>query len=195
MLRLNKKIKLYGLPRSGTNFLEFLLIKNYHASIAIVKNPFSWLRSIHEFTLGREHIFKRYLPFSDFLREEYIWDSDLYGKGTDRVYIHHENPIVYWNTMNKHWMQNATVWVQYETVLSGDLDKINFRKKRESILWPDQIIKPGKGRFAEDLSGDENNSYEKKEYYLNKSYMNYYTKEDVDFVNNCVDCELTKFLQ
>ena len=124
MLLYPRKVKIYGLPRSGTNFLEFMVHRNLGLEIAlfdhgwkhdspienlsmpslfVTKNVYSWLWSIYNFAKDRIKIFhiKEDISFFDFVTGEYIWDSDIAGEGSLRVYHQSPTPIEHWSTMNR----------------------------------------------------------------------------------------------
>lgn len=139
MIKFNNQVKIYGLPRSGTNFLEFMLINNLNLNVRIlfegwkhgeiksdipgvfiVKNPFHWIFSIFNFAKIRPQIFNLKLDESldQFIRGKYRWVSDISGKGSEIVVQEAENPIQHWNNMNLSWMNKAFA-VNYEELYSS----------------------------------------------------------------------------
>lgn len=96
-----RRIQIYGERRSGTNFLEQLLVANlrsvpvcrdygwkhgFHGPgvetaddclfLVIYRNPFDWLRSLHRRPFHAAPSLRR-IPFSDFIRREWwcVWDE------------------------------------------------------------------------------------------------------------------------
>lgn len=133
------KLKLYGLPRSGTNFVELLLRENLDATILtndnsgskhslacyrytrtgpdrvviVSKNIWAWLTSIYRW--AQKHPKGRYVyskPFGAFLRHEFA-----YPDSGSKLYF--GNPIRAWNQMHRHWLGLAKTRVlQHEDLLS-----------------------------------------------------------------------------
>lgn len=123
-------IKIYGLQRSGTNWLTFLLNENfrdvnvlvneggwkhghYYAPwilkkevhvVSIIKNPYSWLVSVYNYWGPKRE--KNIGPdlqgveFSDFIRNRYIGEKQ---KGLPFL-MRAKNPVQHWNNMNIHWL-------------------------------------------------------------------------------------------
>jgi hypothetical protein len=198
MLKNLNTLKIYGLPRSGTNYLQFMLVNNFKVkvllldhgwkhdrivsslpSIAIVKNPFSWLVSMYLFSKLRCGMFHlpQEITFSDYIRYPFIWDTDVAGKGSRLVYQTFVNPIHYWNDMNCHWQEKANLCVKYEDLLVGFdcLDKISkcFGFHFKNCVFPDSYIAPGK---ANDVSSSPQQNFSQRDYSV------YYSDLDLDFV-------------
>jgi hypothetical protein len=211
----NNEVKIYGLPRSGTNFLEFMLIYNLHLNVAllkegwkhgvatsnipgisIIRNPFDWLFSIYNFAIKREKIF--HIPsdisFFDFLKREYIWDADISGVGSQKVFQRSKNPIHHWNGMNSSWLKK-TFFVKYEDLLNNPKESLISIKDylktvnvvshlSNSFVWPDSYLKPGNVKFS-NISGI--NSFSPKD------CRSSYSEEMIYFVRSELDFDLVKF--
>jgi len=217
MIFIEQKLKIYGLPRSGTNFFEFMLAKNFHVSnltfefgwkhgppiskmpyksLFIIKNPYAWLRSIFLYALRRERIFHitSDINFHDFLRRQYIWDSDMFGPYSSKVFQQSKNPIIHWNNLNKQWLESS-VLVRYEDLLANtnkifkrlELEE-KLKRRTANIMWPSKEIKPGQIR----VDTSNKNYYKKTNYYLEKKYMRYFTEESLRHIENFIDKDLLK---
>lgn len=123
-------IKIFGLQRSGTNYLTYLISNNfknvdvlmnkggwkhgiycipwvlgYETHLAILtKNPYSWLRSIYNYW-GTKRIKNigpdlRNVAFEQFVRNRVVFEKQ---KGIPFL-LRASNPIQYWNNMNFHWL-------------------------------------------------------------------------------------------
>lgn len=128
------KIRLFGLQRSGTTYIEYLLINNYKCSISgrensnkhkhsydvagdedirlhIVRNPLTWVVSFHKF------------------KERFTWYSKT---------LTYENLLTIYadiyNKMNEDWLNNCDATIKYE----DSKEKFDFLKlKRKTVKWID----------------------------------------------------------
>lgn len=208
-------LKIYGLPRSGTNYLQFMIERNLKiyvlntkkgwkhgriqsdeiTSVAIFKNPFSWLVSVYAFAIKRPKIFhiNPNISFKDYIRKEFVMDTDISGPGSEHVYQLSSNPIQHWNYMNDHWFSHADFWIRYEDLLDRAqcLEHIAnfFRIKVKEFVYPNTRIDPGRSR---NVGTTPNQNF------IPNEYMNLYEKEDIDFVNkelNPILCERLNYAQ
>ena len=122
-------IKIYGLQRSGTNYITHLLNTNFqnikvlvnaggwkHGTynvpfclgrevhcVCMVKNPYAWLRSVYEYwgPNRKKNIGPNLkdVSFEDFIKSRAIFEKQ---KGVPFLF-RAENPIQYWNNMNYHY--------------------------------------------------------------------------------------------
>ena len=158
MLKLKKHIKTYGLPRSGTNFLEFVLRMNFSInipmidkggwkhtdfprinsiipSIYILKHPLSWFVSIYKFSLSYPEIFEleNELSFDEFLLSKYTWNENVtpIGKenGLFEKKISFSDPIECWNEMNQKWSKRCSFKIRYESLLGNNDLLLEIEKK------------------------------------------------------------------
>lgn len=135
-------IKQFGLPRSGTNFVRFLLENNYkdvlvhvdtegwkhgyvpdclpvdRKCVVMHKHPLSWLVSAFRF-LGRRVVFSEGDTFETFLRSKF-W---VMNKSQEhRNCIVYQDPVECWNEMNRHWakfclLSSARAMVGYDKLV------------------------------------------------------------------------------
>lgn len=215
-------IKIFGLQRSGTNYLSYLINENFndvHALVnlggwkhgfyavpwilgqeahvlGIIKNPYAWLVSIYNYW-GRDRVRNvgpdiRGVKFENFIKNRVIFE-----KQKDIPYVYRSaNPIQHWNNMNFHWSsirlnEKKLCIVKYETLLCNlettvyDIkNALSLELKNESIITSDKKFIP---------SGEQiktNNESFDKEYYLNDSFLSYYTPELIEFVNKELDLDV-----
>lgn len=123
-------VKIFGLQRSGTNWLSFLIKENFNnvetlintggwkhghymvpwslqkeAHVAtIIKNPYSWLVSVYNYwgPKRKKNIGPdlRGVEFKDFVRNRYLGEKQ---RGIPFL-IRAKNPVQQWNNMNIHWL-------------------------------------------------------------------------------------------
>ena len=139
------ELKQYGLHRSGTNFLRVILQENYHVTVLTteggwkhgrfelvqklgheldcllcVKNPYSWLVSLHRYRHPENDML-----FPQFVRSE----IRVVGQEAPDDAIVSANPIRLWSEMNQHWlgaplMSHRWFVFRYEDVLAAPYDSI-----------------------------------------------------------------------
>jgi hypothetical protein len=213
-----EKIKIHGLMRSGTNFLEFLITKNFgiqplvnefawkHGGIRedleadtviIYKNIYSWLVSIYNYAL-RTNFFKinKNITFSEFVHREFIFNEN-------RMNIREENSIAFYNKSYKSWFDTKTkgkkIFISYELLLDKTEEQMNklavaLNKKiiHDNLIYPEKNILPDN---CKKIKGVGDFKYSKKKYYKNKEYMQMYSKIDLNFVNKNLDQEFIKEIE
>ncbi|MDQ3623176.1 MAG: hypothetical protein M3463_11895 [Verrucomicrobiota bacterium] len=148
-------VKQYGLPRSGTNYLCYLLRRNYELRVLVnetgwkhgmistpaewrgkllylvtAKNPYSWLVSMHRF--ARKHpMMRRDVPFAEFLREPFVFRGRaIDGDNPQTLAMRAANPVQFWNDMLFHWLEFLEVdgrgaLLRYEDLLRDPETKLN----------------------------------------------------------------------
>ena len=136
-------IKQYGLPRSGTNFMKDVLLKNWNVSvdtdisnskhaqwfptgmpsIAVVKNPYAWLVSVYrrfaDPALEDQNPFFIEEDFPTYLCTRFV--ARYRQKDIIREY-RSANPIQHWNDYNWHYLSvmdwsDEMLVVKYEDML------------------------------------------------------------------------------
>lgn len=200
-----KFVKIYGEQNSGTIYLEWLLKKNLDAVLldsydfgwkhriaptddelnekmktevlylCLVKNPYSWLISMHKRPYNHESLKK--LSFSDFIK---------YSYGDYR------NPIIMWNIKNASYLRLAGYVKFYEILRYEDI-----------LANPDELILnlSGKYGFTKDvffknitnlLTNTHGIKQQKfhKEYYLNEEWKRNLRSDHIRFINQFLDKEL-----
>jgi len=204
-----KFIKIYGEQNSGTIYLEWLLKKNLDAVLldsfdfgwkhrvapieeelndkmknevlflCLVKNPYSWLISMHKRPYNHESLKK--LSFSDFIK---------YSFGDYR------NPIIMWNIKNSSYLR-LKEYVKYLEII----------RYEEILAKPDELIlilseKYGftKDVFFKNITNLLTNTHGikqqkfHKEYYLNEEWKRNLRSDHVRFINQFLDKELMEKL-
>ncbi|MBM3436021.1 MAG: hypothetical protein FJY07_07410 [Bacteroidetes bacterium] len=204
-----KFIKIYGEQNSGTIYLEWLLKKNLDAVLldsfdfgwkhrvapieeelndkmknevlflCLVKNPYSWLISMHKRPYNHESLKK--LSFSDFIK---------YSFGDYR------NPIIMWNIKNSSYLR-LKEYVKYLEII----------RYEEILAKPDELIlilseKYGftKDVFFKNITNLLTNTHGikqqkfHKEYYLNEEWKRNLRSDHIRFINQFLDKELMEKL-
>lgn len=123
-------VKIYGLQRSGTNWLTFLVNENFEDVtvlvneggwkhgyymipwvmgqethvLSIIKNPYAWLVSVYNYwgPKREKNIGPdlRGVEFGDFIRNRYLGEKQ---QGIPFLF-RAKNPVQHWNNMNIHWL-------------------------------------------------------------------------------------------
>lgn len=216
-MAINKNIKIHGLMRSGTNFLQFMLQNNMTVDVVvnkgnwkhsvldpkiiscdlyaiIYKDIFSWLYSIYKYaiTSGR---FANYInqSFSEFIRGEFHFVEN----GLDLKY---PSMIGMYNDYYSKSLDNEStkkVFINYQDFLISynfymlkisKLLSINMAKRN---IFPINNIDPSHRNIVKSSSF----LYQKNNFYRSKEYMKNFNKEDIDFVNNNISNDVVKRLQ
>lgn len=208
-----KKLKVYGLPRSGTNFAEFMMHHNLNVGIhttqdiwkhemcdiltgiCVIKNPYHWLVSIYNFAIKRKKIFhiKGDIDLSDFIRSNYVFDSDVAGPNSRKIFIKCPTPIDYWNNMYSKWLDSTILIIKYEDVLFNPEETLysvgkHFKLRvRDKLLYPAEEIKPSQSLKIKTYN---ENKYYKINYIKNKEYIDAFKKQDLLYIENKLDLTL-----
>lgn len=198
-------IKQFGLQRSGTNYTKHLLVENYNVKvmtnsggwkhgyyrakpiptnevdvIITIKNPYAWLVSVYNYFNPHP----RNISLKEFIRREYKFEG-----------MRNKSPIIHWNTMNNHWC-NLMLWnhkvvvVKYENLLI-DAEKycdiiateLNLKRTRIDFYDPKMEI------MANALEHPDKKF--NREYYIQKKYMDEFSDDDIYFIKNQLDKNLT----
>ena len=201
--------KIYGERNSGAIYLEWLLRKNLGLKIietadlgwkhrlapseeelsenlkqevifiCLVKNPYSWLLSLHKRPFNHESL--KSLSFTDFLQ---------YSFGDYR------NPIVMWNIKNnsylhlRNYVKNHTV-IRYEDLLTDYKVIINnvsdkFALKRPTFYY-------NINNLLTHSHGIKSNKFH-RDYYLEEKWIKSLRPHHIDFINGFLDASLMKEL-
>lgn len=197
-----KAIKQYGLQRSGTNYSRFLLTNHYHVDVwdnrggwkhgfyrdvnykvdvlVTVKNPYDWIISLHKYSNHPKDL-------SEYIRGSYNFEG-----------MQGDNPMAYWNTMNKHWYNleipgYQKMIVRYEDLLKypedvtdGIAKQLGFSRNKEPYYIPEKTIEPN--------SLENTDRPFDKDYYLKKGYLEQFSSADIEYINSELDEELMKKL-
>ncbi|MFU8842616.1 MAG: hypothetical protein ACNA7V_02290 [Bacteroidales bacterium] len=202
-------VKIYGERNSGAIYLEWLLRKNLGLKIletpdlgwkhrlapseeelteelkrevifiCLVKNPYSWLLSLHKRPFNHESLKK--LSFTDFLQ---------YSFGDYR------NPIVMWNMKNNSYMNLANYVknhfvVRYEDLLSDYKRALNqltdtFGLKKPTFFY-------NINNLLTHSHGIKSNKFH-RDYYLEEKWVKGLRPHHIEFINGFLDPSLMKTL-
>ncbi len=196
-----KDVKMFGLKRTGTNWLLQLLGMNYHVtwfineggwkhgryrlpellgrhmdSVVMVKDIYSWLVSMH--------------------RYRGLWGKEDFGE-----FVQDGQFVEHWNIVNRHWLNAAgripmpfnMEVVRYEDLLEDpvltceivarELGLVRKRKLKKFFVETKRMGRSGKPARRQFTRGA---------YYLKKKYMEHYTPKTLDTVRGLVDKNLAK---
>ena len=137
-------IRVVGAPRSGTNYVRWLLRENYHvelaqglhahdlaggetAAVLVVKHPMAWAVSAYEWY--SQH------PGDG---RPMLLNPALVG-GNFRRWLLQSGALFYWNCMNAGWLAAGARAVRYEDVLAdapSALDALGFERKGGEFRRP-----------------------------------------------------------
>jgi len=177
-------VKIYGLPRTGTNFLGVMIERNFGAQIAgsrksgwkhgtyvdtgipcvgLVKNPYSWLVSLWKWrTLANPITFKAWLK-----------------KSSDPCH---------WGLMLNHWLDAGVQFVRFEDLIVNP-DKsmevveaaIGLQRKGNALRVPKGYVNKSRREEKEKFNA---------EYYLNGEYMKRYNDEALRCFGERIDVDM-----
>ena len=198
-------IKIYGQQNSGTIYLEWLLKKNLDAVlldsfdfgwkhrvapledeltdkmknevlfICLVKNPYSWLISMHKRPYFHESL--RKLSFLDFLKYSY---GD------------YKNPMIMWNIKNNSYLSMGGYIkfhevLRYEDILADPSGFIN--NIAEKYNFPKPTIFKNISNLLTNTHGIKSQKFH-KEYYLSEEWRKNLRHDHVQQINTSLDKEL-----
>lgn len=216
-----KQIKLHGLQRSGTNYVNALLSNSLHNIdilvnragwkhgpycapwslgyevdvIVVAKNPYSWLVSLYKYwrstNVGMD---LSGVEFDQFVRNRAIFEEQ---QGAPVLY-RAVNPVQHWNNMHFHWLsirmqRKRTLIVPYE--LSMTRPSMVVEMVAEELGLPIGTFTPIEGVVepSQEKAVTSEIRFDPK-YYHDKKYMEYFTKDLLDFVNKELDKEVMSIL-
>lgn len=188
------KIKIMGLPRSCTNYVENLMKKNFsvqlfinkhgykhgfqvkgnHNILLCLKNPYAWLTSFHR-------LYGENITFKDFIQQPWIL------RGREFSY-----PILYWNEFNTHWLPKSKAIAKHENLIEN-LEKTLQQLESELGLKRKGEIVDMQG-WANHRGGDSGKSFDAS-YYTKKKYLEEYDHQSLEFTNNHLDQNLMSKLR
>lgn len=172
--------------------------------VVIFKNPYAWLWSVYEYWGPNKKLNigpnLQNVSFEEFVKGRATFEAQ---KGVPYL-IRAANAVQYWNNMNYHWLtintkEKRVCHITYESLLiymHRTLLQIMDTFKLEPVS-EDLDFKDSKHTFipsAEVLREDTGNPFNKREYYLKGKYLDYYTKDLLDFVNQNLDQEVMQRL-
>ena len=189
-------IKVYGLPRSGNNWLIHMLQANWHIDFLGSKRG-GW-------THGRVQVKRIWGSEPDAVltitKHPYSWlvsDWRYEGKCRFPVYVTDKNPIARYNEMNWHWLDYwwddaKTKHVRFEDLLASPestlaefMDGVADRRERGGF----QAAKKKMNKH-----GSESTQSFDRSYYIKRKYMTLYSEQLLATVNSWVDTDLLRRL-
>jgi hypothetical protein len=215
------EIKQFGLQRSGTNFLKVVLQENYDVNVlthaggwkhgryevpellgreldiaVIVKNIWSWLDSFYRWDPDFAE-----LSFEEFLRRPLELRSDA---GADRIY-RADNPVRYWNEMNRHWLslsleRHRSFVVRYEDMLEhaehavgGLALALGLSRTREQFYVPPSSLEAYYETYPPEEVLARGRPFD-GEFYAERKYLQRFDQASRELVTAELDRELMEYL-
>ena len=201
----------YGLPRSGTNYIEFMLTRNLNVScptnmyewkhgpieqnrckfFIIYKDPFSWINSMYVYNQKYDLCLNKYRSISRFIRGEMVLDERMFNP---RWYIR-GNPVMIYNDMIGHYAGNSSVLncgiLNYESFMVDSSDSMRKICSAANAEMPSSLVHPEAPIFNKLVGIDAVNRevYENKNFYTNRSYMSHFGSDDIKFVSRNINRE------
>jgi len=191
-------VKLWGLPRSASNYLKALLERNYYIyaaqncsgwkhgffqwastnNILVAKRPLPWLHSMWKYTqqktdLGLPHG----MNFQQWLRSPLLIAVNKTS---------YRNPIVYWNKMIEHWLDIPELKIITYKELVQDPEAVlnnyfqEFRINR-NFDFCTKIWNPSAEQLNEGTQDHDNTKY------LQNLYLQHYAQVDIEWVQRELD--------
>lgn len=204
------KVKIHGLMRSGTNFLEFLLRNNFpieplvdepvwkHGPIKedlqmphliVYKDIYSWLDSVYRYALITEFFgITQETTFQQFLRQPFIFEE--YGNR-----LKEKSPVAFYNKSMRSWCNAKCAgpkrFISYEKLLcetSKQLDRISdflgVPRNLTTVVYPARNILPHESKTMEKSS---ELNYHNIAHYRNKIYLKKFESIDRQLVAQQLD--------
>ena len=208
-------IKQFGLQRSGSNLLKYLLEVNYEVRVEVnltgwkhgfcdsvhqtrdivltTKNIHAWLDSAYRYWVIRNRLDAPAQDygerFSGFLRKEFSYDS-----------TRSPDPVSHWNIMHRHWLgledeiaPLRVIQVKFEEMLRDDeaacdqaAAALGIRRKSTPFQRPGGKLTP-----AEEETRVTSQPFDPV-YYLERRYLQRFSEEDLRWVADRLDGRLAE---
>jgi hypothetical protein len=163
---------------------EINAYKNPIYFVTLIKNPYSWLLSLHRNPYGPAEIntnFEQFLaePFKTLKRENHP--------------EHFENPIILWNEKNKLYMQLKSnlpaIIIKYEDLLSDPKSAIDSISRQFNLKKRSDDFK----NKTESTKGETKNFSYYQNYYLNEIWKEKLNKKSIEIINKYLDEDLLNY--
>lgn len=222
---MKKTLLHYGLQRSGTNFLEALLKKNFRVNIPNLRKERDHPLQKH-FRLYDE---KTKIPepkyYNEYLYnhfEEFEYSLGLHNK-VHGIIIVSKDPYSWllsyekwankcaWPTPNYHYIEEYNLFLNKWREFKNQTHKIIFVRYIDLLEKPEEILTQILAKFElkkklsfynskftlsqKKVAVSDVFTAEKEEYYLKRKYLNHYSNQSLENVNKYLSKELMQFLQ
>jgi len=200
-----KFIKIYGLQRSGTNYMKALIEENFDARV--LQNIGGWKhgmidKNFHSTGFKSDFNSNQVQSLEQDLRDGKIPLIHVYKNPFAWIYDYREykkdkksiiSLIKEYNEKNLHWISNCNLSVDYIDLLSNYqcsviLKIINAYLGGEMItndknLITDILAVMGRGDDHSWKKYAKKNQVFDKSFYLDKAYMKYFSEEEINQIN------------
>lgn len=164
--------------------------------LGIVKNPYSWLVSMFKYW-GPDKTLRIGPDLEGITFDEFVRNRVFFERQKDIPFLYRaKNPVDHWNNMNFHWTslrmnQKKLCMLGYEALLDNAESTtkkigINLGLKQKDVFVDSNNTFTPSGENIK-LSDEK---FSKKDYYLGSKFLEHYTPELLDFVNQELDIDL-----
>jgi hypothetical protein len=190
---MNNEYYLYGLQRSGTNYLRKLIELNFNFYTRNKKSPRSWKHRLDVPDIAKDHV--NIILY----KNPYKWIESLYRNPEDffekqtKFPCLNEDGSYNLTAIAKTYRHFIETWVfsgvsslniRYEDLLENKPNILNSISHLFNATFSKyNIIEPGTVLNSRKFTDD------KKEYYLKDNSLKFLTKEQLDEVNNILDSD------
>ncbi len=176
-------------------------------TITVIKDPLAILDSWFKYMIGHNVNFRILTTddsFSSFIRSKIY-----YFNGADKIHPEYvfQNPIQMWNFIVWNHIsfvkQTNGVYVRYEDLLNNPEEtcskisnKFQFERKTDKFAVPEKVTKnmvSNMKRKSEEVYF-RNKTFDKKDYFNDKKYLDKFSPDDLLFVKKELDNELLDML-
>ena len=222
---MKKTLLHYGLQRSGTNFLETLLKKNFWISIPNLRKERSHplqkhFRLYDEKTKIPEPKYHNEFTYNHF--EEFEHSLGLHKK-VQGIIVISKDPYSWllsyekwankcaWPTPNYHYIEEYNLFLNKWQEFKNQTNKITFVRYIDLLEKPEEILKQIQAKFElkkklsifntkltltqKKVAVSDVFTAERKEYYLKKKSLDRYSDQSIKSINKRLSNELMQFLQ
>jgi hypothetical protein len=221
MLKLPKKVRQYGLMRSGTNYTQFIIESNYHVevlftdrcaytgkilggkhgghitrckhnTILTTKHPLSWFISC--FRMLHKISNTRKEQFMSIASYCYADETQKKQNFLDWFDDQEEKFCNHWNIMNNHWISIKNIEIiKYEDLIESPESTIT--KIANTYGWDRKTNNFYAPINKMDCEGKQlpNVKFD-LDYYLQKKYKKEFSKKNLEVIRNNLDPKLMKQL-
>ena len=187
----DRPTRVVGAPRSGTNYVRWLLRENYevtlptglHAhdmpagdcdTVLVVKHPMPWAVSAFEWYL--QHPGNGRPP---------MLNPTVVG-GSFRAWLLNSGALFYWNAINRAWLAAQAQVVRYDDVLADaelTLDGLGFVRETEEFVRP-------VGHVSNSGDDTELRFDGRRAYYEREGWQKYYDVRTRAYMDQWIDAGL-----
>ena len=214
------KLLLYGLQRSGTNFLESLLKKNYRIKFLNSNKDRSSPLQKHCRLYSKKDIIPEPQYHNDIIVENFENFESLFDVTPDYYLVISKDPYSWylsyrnwakkcnWPEVNHHYIEEYNLFYGKFLEFSNQTEKIIFVKYIDLLEDSNAVLKQLEARMnlkknilsrfirrkSIHVSQSSRFTEERRAYYTDEKYLKEYSNEDLQLLNDFLDTEITALL-